>query len=189
LSHDALFVDRMHARCNVERRGLDRDLTRSRAANSLAHIRVRVPRPNVKTHGPPLAPCRGSSQRKGQERPPESWPGNPRRHSRREPRLVPSRDGTHPHRKGAGTVSSVRQRRTFAVAITLLVIPGVVHGCAKPTAPPPPPGGGTSVQLDFAAYQQDVAPVLAQKGCDAGGDCHGAGIRGSLELSPQGAKD
>jgi len=86
-------------------------------------------------------------------------------------------------------VNSVRQRRTFAVAITLLVIPGVVHGCAKPTAPPPPPGGGTSVQLDFAAYQQDVAPVLAQKGCDAGGDCHGAGIRGSLELSPQGAKD
>jgi hypothetical protein len=86
-------------------------------------------------------------------------------------------------------VNSVSQRRSFAVAITLLVIPGVVHGCAKPTAPVPPPSGGQTVQLDFAAYQQSVAPVLAAKGCDAEGDCHGGGIRGSLELSPPGAKD
>jgi hypothetical protein len=86
-------------------------------------------------------------------------------------------------------VNSDSHRRSLAVAITLLVIPGAVHGCAKPTAPVPPPSGGTAVQLDFTAYQQTVAPVLAAQGCDATGDCHGGGIRGSLQLSPPGAKD
>jgi hypothetical protein len=34
-----------------------------------------------------------------------------------------------------------------------------------------------------------VEPILVAHGCDAGGDCHGGGIRGTLELSPQTAKD
>lgn len=34
-----------------------------------------------------------------------------------------------------------------------------------------------------------MAPILTSHGCDAGGDCHGGGIRGSLQLSPQDAKD
>lgn len=80
-------------------------------------------------------------------------------------------------------------RRSAAIAITLLVIPGAVHGCASPTAPPPPPSGGSTPDLDFGVYQSAVAPVLAQHGCDAGGDCHGGGLRGSLELSPAGAKN
>lgn len=86
-------------------------------------------------------------------------------------------------------MGTANRRRTVAVAITLLALPGAVHGCAKPTAPEPPPGGGTTLNLSFAAYQQDVAPVISQRGCDAEGDCHGGGIRGSLELSPPSAKD
>ena len=45
------------------------------------------------------------------------------------------------------------------------------------------------MNLSFAGFQQTVEPVLSRQGCDAGGDCHGGGIRGSLELSPAGAKD
>lgn len=86
-------------------------------------------------------------------------------------------------------MNPAHRRRTVAVAITLLVIPGAVHGCSRPTAPPPPPGGGSTLNLDFAAFQSAVEPVLMQHGCDAEGDCHGGGIRGTLELSPPGAKD
>jgi hypothetical protein len=31
--------------------------------------------------------------------------------------------------------------------------------------------------------------VLVEQGCDAAGDCHGGGIRGTFELSPASAKD
>jgi hypothetical protein len=75
-----------------------------------------------------------------------------------------------------------------AVAL-LLALPTLGYGCSTPTAPAPPPGGGGSLNLDFAMFQQSVEPVLMQKGCDAEGDCHGGGIRGSLQLSPPGAKD
>jgi hypothetical protein len=34
-----------------------------------------------------------------------------------------------------------------------------------------------------------VEPVLTQRGCDATGDCHGGGIRGTFGLSPESAKD
>jgi len=43
--------------------------------------------------------------------------------------------------------------------------------------------------LDYATFVSEVEPVLERNGCDAGGDCHGGGIRGTLALSPQGAKD
>jgi hypothetical protein len=70
-----------------------------------------------------------------------------------------------------------------------LALPGVVHGCSSPTAPPPPPGGGTEPILSFEQFAAEVAPILTRHGCDATGDCHGGGIRGSLQLSPPGAKD
>ena len=43
--------------------------------------------------------------------------------------------------------------------------------------------------LDFEAFQTVVEPVFARHGCDAGGGCHGGGIRGTFQLSPQGNKD
>ena len=62
-------------------------------------------------------------------------------------------------------------------------------GCSSPTDPPDPPGGGNEFVLDFQAFQTTVAPILTVQGCDAGGSCHGGGIRGTLELSPQDDKD
>jgi hypothetical protein len=44
-------------------------------------------------------------------------------------------------------------------------------------------------QLSFEQFEQTVEPILIAHGCDAAGDCHGGGIRGTLELSPPGAKD
>jgi hypothetical protein len=43
--------------------------------------------------------------------------------------------------------------------------------------------------LSFEQFEQTVEPILVKHGCDAGGDCHGGGIRGSFQLSPAGAKD
>ena len=80
-------------------------------------------------------------------------------------------------------------RRAGALAIALCVLPGVVQGCNSPTAPPPPPSGGQQAQLDYAQFALVVEPILQRHGCDAGGDCHGGGIRGALELSPQSAKN
>lgn len=83
-----------------------------------------------------------------------------------------------------------RIHRTIApLALVLSVLPGVVQGCSSPTAPVDPPGGGQTLVLDFAQFEQSVEPVLMAQGCDATGDCHGGGIRGSLQLSPPGAKD
>ena len=82
-----------------------------------------------------------------------------------------------------------RQRRVAAGVLVLLVLPGAVHGCSSPTSPAPPPSGGQQLNLSYAEFDTTVAPMLTRLGCDAGGDCHGAGIRGTLELSPIGAKD
>jgi hypothetical protein len=73
--------------------------------------------------------------------------------------------------------------------LALLALPAALHGCSSPTAPPAPPGGGQTLALDYRAFANTVEPNLTAHGCDAGGDCHGAGIRGTLQLSPIGAKD
>jgi hypothetical protein len=52
-----------------------------------------------------------------------------------------------------------------------------------------PPGGGAVYVLDPALFATAVAPVLSAKGCDAAGDCHGGGIRGTYQLSPNVNKD
>lgn len=73
----------------------------------------------------------------------------------------------------------------FALFALSLGIPA----CSSPTAPPPPPSGGQTVVLSFSEFQQSVEPALVRQGCDAVGDCHGGGIRGTYELSPPGAKN
>ena len=40
----------------------------------------------------------------------------------------------------------------------------------------------------YDEFVLSVEPVLTRHGCDATGDCHGGGIRGTFELSPPGAK-
>ncbi len=86
---------------------------------------------------------------------------------------------THPDRK----------RNTFARRWSWYALPGALLGCASPAAPPAPPAGGTPLHLDYASYASAVEPILVAHGCDAAGDCHGGGIRGTLQLSPSTAKD
>jgi hypothetical protein len=74
-----------------------------------------------------------------------------------------------------------------AVGVALLAGPS--SGCRTATDPPDPPQGGGRLALDYARFQSEVLPVLERHGCDAGGDCHGGGIRGTYELSPREAKD
>lgn len=81
------------------------------------------------------------------------------------------------------------RRAVLPLALLLSVAPGAVQGCSSPTAPIPPPSGGTRLALSDSAFQANVEPVLMRQGCDATGDCHGGGIRGTLQLSPPGAKD
>jgi len=82
-----------------------------------------------------------------------------------------------------------RKWRSLARRWPWFALPGALLGCASPVAPPAPPGGGTALHLDYAAFASAVEPILTARGCDAGGDCHGGGIRGTLQLSPQTAKD
>jgi hypothetical protein len=71
----------------------------------------------------------------------------------------------------------------------VLALPLALSGCSSPTRPPEPPAGGRTPQLSFEQFLASVEPVLSGRGCDAGGDCHGGGIRGSFRLSPPDAKD
>lgn len=83
---------------------------------------------------------------------------------------------------------SKRDPRRCALAI-LVGSPLVALGCVSPTAPPAAPSGGHPFTPSYDAFVAGVEPVLQRHGCDAGGDCHGGGPRGALELSPAGAKD
>jgi len=74
------------------------------------------------------------------------------------------------------------------MVVALIALPSVLHGCSSPTRPPDPPGGGQSMHLSFTQFDQTVEPILMNHGCDATGDCHGGGIRGTLQLSPPNAK-
>jgi len=82
-----------------------------------------------------------------------------------------------------------RFRRVATAAVVLLAGSGIVHGCVSPTSPPPPPSGGQTLSLSYSVFVSSIEPILSRQGCDAGGDCHGGGIRGTYELSPEGAKD
>lgn len=64
-------------------------------------------------------------------------------------------------------------------------------GCGPDASPTGPDvaGGGREYVLDYDLYVAAVAPVLEQRGCNAEGDCHGGGIRGTFELTPASAVD
>ena len=80
-------------------------------------------------------------------------------------------------------------RSGLGMSLVLVAVAAGAHGCQSPSAPPKPVGGGERIVLDFAAFRDSVSPVLERHGCDADGDCHGGGIRGTLQLSPATAKD
>ncbi len=84
-----------------------------------------------------------------------------------------------------------RTQRPLALAVRLapVALLAASAGCVSPSQPPAAPSGGARIELSYAAYVADVAPVIARHGCDADGDCHGGGPRGTLELSPPTAKN
>ncbi len=82
-----------------------------------------------------------------------------------------------------------RKPSTFGWRLPWYALPGVLLGCASPVTPPAPPAGGTVLHLDYGAFASAVEPILVAHGCDAEGDCHGGGIRGTLQLSPPTAKN
>ncbi len=84
---------------------------------------------------------------------------------------------------------SLRGRETVATMFVALALPLVVTGCSSPTEPPAPPTGGSQLVLSYASFASTVEPALTRRGCDAEGDCHGGGIRGTFQLSPPGAKN
>ena len=80
-------------------------------------------------------------------------------------------------------------RSRALAAFGLLALAAGLGACSSLTDPPPPPAGGVTITLDYDEFVANVEPVLVAKGCDADGDCHGGGLRGTLALSPPTAKD
>lgn len=50
------------------------------------------------------------------------------------------------------------------------------------------PGGGQELVLDYARFESEVVEIFTRRGCDDAG-CHGGGIRGTFQLSPESDKD
>ncbi len=87
-------------------------------------------------------------------------------------------------------MADLRRWTAAASLAALATCAGCAGDSAGPTTPrTDPPTGGEIFLLDFDAYVTRVAPVLSTSGCAAAGDCHGGGIRGTFELSPEDAKD
>ncbi len=76
-----------------------------------------------------------------------------------------------------------------ALRLAPAVLLAASAGCVSPSQPPAAPTGGARIELSYAEYVANVAPVVTRHGCDADGDCHGGGPRGTLQLSPPTAKD
>jgi len=76
-----------------------------------------------------------------------------------------------------------------AISLGGFALWALAQGCQSPTAPPAAPSGGQVLVLSYPMFVSQVEPRLERLGCDATGDCHGGGIRGTLQLSPPTAKD
>ena len=78
----------------------------------------------------------------------------------------------------------------FAIAFALSLFSLSLVACSEDSeSPTGVPGGGQEYVLDYDSFAAAVAPIFAQRGCNADGDCHGGGIRGTFALSPESAPD
>lgn len=74
------------------------------------------------------------------------------------------------------------------VGSTALAV-AVTSGCERAsTTDPDPPSGGQTFVLDYDVFAASINPILSNHGCD-NATCHGGGIRGTFELSPNGNKN
>ena len=65
----------------------------------------------------------------------------------------------------------------------------LASGCeSASTTDPDPPTGGQTFVLDYDVFACTVDSLLSAHGCD-NATCHGGGIRGTFELSPNGNKN
>lgn len=64
-----------------------------------------------------------------------------------------------------------------------------VIGCQPPAEAPTPPRGGREFTLNFDEFSARIDPILHRRGCDADGDCHGGGIRGTFRLTREEERD
>ena len=99
-----------------------------------------------------------------------------------------SRTSARPQRteRTEGTASA--RERGLRVGLHLAAASLLCAGCRAATDPPEPPGGGADFELSFEDFATSVEPILTERGCDAGGGCHGGGIRGTFALSPRDEK-
>ncbi len=75
--------------------------------------------------------------------------------------------------------------------VAALAVSLTVAACESPTRVDDngPAGGGDTYVLDFVTFNATVQPILVAQGCKAAGNCHGGGIRGTFELSPENDSD
>jgi hypothetical protein len=87
----------------------------------------------------------------------------------------------------------IRNVRHPVASVVLAVSTALAAACAigcdhsGPTDPKPPTGGQNYV-LDYDVFATNIDPMLSGLGCD-NVTCHGGGIRGTFELSPNGNKN
>lgn len=89
-----------------------------------------------------------------------------------------------------GIMRNVKHPAVFALLAgsTALTV-AILSGCDRAsTTDPNPPSGGQNYVLDYGVFATRIDSLLSAHGCD-NATCHGGGIRGTFELSPNGNKD
>lgn len=87
------------------------------------------------------------------------------------------------------SASRIRSHWVALALLGVMALSWALEGCKSPTDALMAPGGGHVLQLSYPMFLSQVEPVIVREGCDATGDCHGGGIRGTLQLSPPTAKN
>lgn len=84
-------------------------------------------------------------------------------------------------------VHNARGAKLPLLPMAALAVGLAAVGCESPTAVVDDgrAGGGETYVLDYDTFAATVQPIFVAKGCKAAGNCHGGGIRGTFELSPE----